>query len=185
MSRYDELMRHLHPRVIIEKTELPHDNARASCTLQSSIVGSFNEFEELLMAYVHHHMTQTQGMAPPPEYCLDIGRRHLDNSVGFDNAVFMAMSGGEGGMPAVLNNVCESLKQEAKQAYIRYMLDRFIDPLSFGEVVEVMTEFKSRLSGFTPESFNYISPEQMAGNYCEILSNYVNSLSRYRNLWAY
>jgi hypothetical protein len=178
-------MAHLDPRVVIEKTEIPHDNARASCTLQSSTVKDHPEFEELIIAYVAHHTEQIYSMAYPPDICLTRARSFLDNSIGFDNAVFMAMSGSEGGMNTVLNNICDGFKQEAKQAYFRYTIDQFIDPLTFEQVVEVMTEFKQSLGGYSPESFGYISPEQMAGNYRDILWNYINSLTRYRNLWAY
>jgi hypothetical protein len=43
-------MQYLNPKVVIEKTEIPHDNARASCTLQSSIVRNYNEFENVIIA---------------------------------------------------------------------------------------------------------------------------------------
>ncbi len=185
MSRYQDIMQHLHPRVIIEKTEVPHDNARANCTLQSSTVGSHREFEDILIAYVTHHMEETLGMAPPPEFCLDKARRFVDSAIGFDNAVFMGMSGAEGGMSNVLNQVCDGFKNEAKQAYIAYILDRYIDPLSFEEVVEVMRELKEKIGAYSPDSFGYVAPEQMAGNYRDILWRYIDSLGRYRNLWTY
>lgn len=185
MGKYDDIMQHLNPRTVIEKTEIPHDNARAGCTLQSSVVSSHSEFEDLLIAYVAHHMQETLGRAPPPEFCLDKARRFLEHSVGFDNAVFMAMSGSEGGMPNVLNQVSDGFKQEAKQAYFSYILDRYIDPLSFEDTVEVMRELKERIGAYSPQAFGYIEPEQMAGSYRDILWRYIDSLSRYRNLWKY
>lgn len=186
MPRYNEIMQHLNPRVIIEKTETPHNNARASCTLQSSTVRSYQEFVNLLIAYMVHHLRETTG-AISTQYgiCLDKARKFLDASIGFDNAVYMALSGTDGGMPAVLNQLCEEFKKEDKMAYFRYILDSYINPLSFPEVVELMEEIKVRLGGYSPQSFNYVSAEQMAGNYKEILWSYIESLTRYRNLWDY
>ena len=185
MGKYDDLMEHLNPRVIIEKTEVPHDNARAGCTIQSSVVGSYSEFEDLVIAYVVHHMQQTAGLAPPPELCLDKARNFLEHSMGFNNAVFTGLSGTDGGMLNVLNQLNEGFKNEAKKAYFNYFLDRFIDPLSFPEIVELMREFKGRIGAYSPESFGYISPEQMAGNYREIFWQYIDTLTKYRNLWSY
>jgi len=185
MGKYDDIMQHLNPRVIIEKTEIPHDNARASCTLQSSIVGSYSEFEDLVIAYVAYHMQETFGSAPPPEFCLFTARKFLESSVGFDNAVFMGLSGTDGGMPGVLNQLCEEFKKEAKQAYFVYILDHYISPLSFPDIVEVMQELKDKIGAYSPQSFGYVSAEQMAGNYKEILWGYIESLTRYRNIWSY
>jgi len=185
MGKYDDIMLHLHPRVIIEKTEVPHDNARGNCTLQSSIVSSYSEFENLVIAYTSHHMQETFGHAPPPEFCLDKARKFLETSVGFDNAVFMGMSGTDGGMFNVLNQLNDGFKKEAKQAYFTYILDTFIDPLSFPDTVEVMRELKERIGAYSPQAFGYIAPEAMAANYKEILWRYIESLTQYRNIWAY
>ena len=69
--RLQEIMQHLEPRVLLEKTQIPHGNARANCTLHSSVVGNFHEFQDIVIAYIAHHMEQTLGMAPPPEICLE------------------------------------------------------------------------------------------------------------------
>ena len=185
MGKLADLLQHdLDPRVLTEKTETLHDDARAKATLESSIVRSHGEFESLNMAYVAHHTKETFGMAFPPEHCLDKARRFIDQSIGYDNAAFIALSGTEGGMPYVLNQINEGFKKEAKQAYFNHVLT-VIDPLNFQEIVELMVELKEKLGAYSPESFNYISPEQMAANYKDILFNYINSLTRYRNLWAY
>ena len=185
MSRFADIMLHLNPRVIIEKTEAPHDRIRGSITLESSIVGSYREFEDIIIAYTSYHMQQTLGNFPPNDYALDKARKFLDASIGFDNSVFMGMSGSEGGMYNVINQICDGFKQEARQAYFSYIVDTFIDPLSFTETVELMREFKARLGAYSPQSFGYVSPEQMASNYKAILYNYIESLTRYRNQWAY
>jgi hypothetical protein len=178
-------MEHLHPEVILAKTDIPHDSARASVTLRSSRAGSYEEFEALLIAYVSHHTEKIYGMAYPPDLCLSIARKHLDQAVGFDNAAYIALSGSEGGMHTLLNHISDGFKQEAKQAYYNWILDSFVSPLNFEQIVEVMREFKERLIGYSPASMRFISPEQMAGSYKNILWRHIDSLSRNRNLWDY
>jgi hypothetical protein len=135
--------------------------------------------------YLDHHMSHTMGGSLPADHLLHKARQILDGTGDFENAVFIGLSGTDGGMNNVLNNLCEGLKQEARKAYFDYILDAFIDPLSFEEFVEVMSELQNCLSGYSPQPFSFIQPEAMAANYRQILWQYMESLSRYRNLWAY
>jgi hypothetical protein len=48
MPRYQNVMSYLHPRVIIAKIDEPHDTARGSYVLRSSIAGSYAEFERIV-----------------------------------------------------------------------------------------------------------------------------------------
>jgi|TARA_B100000315_G_C14554661_1_gene577540 hypothetical protein len=185
MTRLKRLLKHLNPKKIIEQTEIPNDRARASVTLQSSTVRNYAEFERIIIAYVTHHMQIVFGNAPPPHFCLDKARKFLESSIGWDNAVYIAMSGAEGGMPHCLNQINVQFKQESKQNYFRYFLDQFIDPLNFSEVVEVMRELKEKIGEYSPESFRYIEPEALAANYKDVIWKYIDSISRYRNLWDY
>ncbi len=74
---------------------------------------------------------------------------------------------------------------EAKQAYFTYVVNTFIDPLSFPDTVELMRELKQKIGAYAPQSFGFIEPEAMASNYKEILWKYIESLTKYKNLWAY
>ena len=185
MSKLKQVMEYLNPKKIIEKTQIPHDNARASITLQSAIVRNYREFEKTIIAYVAHHTQMTLGLAMPPDLCLDKARRFLESSIGWENAVYIAMSGDEGGVPHILNQINDQFKQESKQSYFTYFLDQVVEPLNFSEVVELMNDLKQKIGAYAPESFNYISAEQMAGNYRDVLYKYIDSVSRHRNLWDY
>jgi Mn-containing catalase len=112
-------------------------------------------------------------------------RQILNSAGGYDNAVFTALSGTTGGMTKVLNDLAEGFKQEARKAYFDYVVDTFIDPLSFGEIVAVMADLQSCLSGYYPQPFSFTQPEAMAANYKQILWQYMESLTMYKNLWAY
>ncbi len=185
MGRYQDVMRHLHPKVIIEKVELPHDTARGKYSLNSSIAHSYLEFENIMINYLTHHMNEVFGNSLPPDFLLAKAKKFLEPIGGFKNAVYIGLSGTNGGMINILNNLSDGFKNEAKKAYFDYVIDAFIDPLSFQEVVEVMRELKDKISNYSPQSFAYIEPEAMAANYEEILWSYIESLSKYKNLWTY
>lgn len=184
MSKLKELMEYLNPRTIIEKTEIPHDNARASITLQSSTVRNYKEFEDMLVAYVSHHTKMILGTSLPPELCLDKARKFLDSSIGWENSVYISMSGDQGGLPGCLNEINDQFKKESKNAYFSFYLS-ILDPLNYPEILEVMKEIKDKISAFSPESFKYISPEQLSMNYKDVIYKYIETISRHRNLWDY
>ena len=184
MSKYDELMKPLDPRVIIAKTEAPHDNARESFSLPSSMVRSHAEFQRDIIAYVAHDRKHTQGMAPPAEFCLDIAKKALDQTIGYENAVDLGMTGDQGGMVGVLNQINDVFKKESRQAYYRYILDSYVDPLCFEDVVALMRGLKARIQAYSPASFQYLSPEAMAGDYRNHLWTYITTLPRHKNLWV-
>jgi hypothetical protein len=185
MSRLKEMDADLNPRRILEMTQIPHDKARASVTLQKTTVSTFPEFEDTMIAYVSHHTRIILGTSLPPELCLDKARRFLDQSIGWENSVYISMSGDEGGIPFVLNQINDAFKSESKSAYISYFVDRHIDAFNFPQVIEVMKSIKERIGAYSPESFSYISTEQMAANYKDIIWRYIDSVSRHRNLWDY
>ena len=182
---FQNIMQHLHPRVIIEKVELQHDTARGSYRLQSSIARSYAEFEQVIIDYANHHMSIVLGVTMPPDMLLAKARNFLDSSCGFKEAAYIALSGSNGGLVYVLNQISEGFKQEAKRAYFDYILDSFIDPLSFEEITAVMAELKDRLGAFSPQPIAYASTAAMAADYKAILWNYIDSLTKYKNLWQY
>ncbi|MBT6562762.1 MAG: hypothetical protein HON76_09565 [Candidatus Scalindua sp.] len=186
MSRFQDVMQHLHPKVIIEKVDLPHDTARAKYALPSSIARSHSEFEKIIINYTDHHMKEVfNGNTLPPDLLLAKAQHYLEFSANLKQSIFTGLSGTDGGMHTVLNNIAEAFKMEAKKAYFVYVIDTFIDPLSFTEVVEVMRDLKGRLGGYSPQPFAFIQAESMAGDYQDILWQYISSLGQYKNLWQY
>lgn len=185
MPKYQQIMRHLNPKVVIAKTIVPHDTARGKYMLNSSVVRSYLEFEKVIIDYTAKHMQETLGGAPPIDFVLHRARTFLEASLGWDNSVFIGMSGTDGGMQLVLNKICDGFKEEAKKSYFMYIIDSFVDPLDFQDVVELMRELKAKIGAYSPQSFNYIEPEAMAAHYREILWSYIDSLTKYKNLWKY
>jgi len=184
MPKFQNIMQQLHPKVIIEKCLLPSDTARGKYVLKSSIVKSSHEFEKEVLDYARFHFKEIMNFLPPPDFAFSKARNFLDQTLGYDNAVFIGLSGAEGGMPLVLTHIAEGFKQEAKKNYYDFIMTTYIDSLDFNEIADLMREFKSKLSAYSP-ALNFISPEQMVVNYKETIFNYIESLTKLKNLWSY
>lgn len=185
MSKYTDIMKYLNPKNIIEKTELPNDTARGKYVLKSSIAKSYQEFEQIVIDYMDFHCRQIyNGGSLPPELLRDKADKFLQKMGGLsDSAAYQALSGTDGGMVSILNQLSEKFKEEMKRAYFEYVITTYINPLNFDEMVELMAEFKSKLLNYSPQSFGYIEPAAMAVNYKTIIWNYIDSLTKYKNLW--
>ena len=185
MGKYDDVMQHLHPRVIIEKVETPHNEARGKYVLRSPVVRGAQEFEAVIIDYMDHHLRELHGNSLSPDLLMAQARELLEQSEGFDNLRYIALSGANGGIGYVLNVLAEAYKKRHKKAYFTYVIDTYIDELNFSQVVELCREFQDRLRGFSPQPFSYISPEAMAADFKAILWRYIETLTQHRNLWAY
>ena len=126
MPRFNDLSHHLDPKVIIEKAELPHDSARGKFTIKSSIARSYQEYEKTIIDYTDHHMKEVFGCSLPADHLLEKAQNYLDKSSGIKQSVYMGLSGTEGGMNTILNNIAEGFKADAKKAYFEYVVNTFV-----------------------------------------------------------
>ncbi|MBN2367605.1 hypothetical protein JXC34_01195 [Candidatus Woesearchaeota archaeon] len=185
MSKFDDIMRHLNPKVILDKTEIPHDTARGKYILNSSIAKNYREYENIVIDYMAFHSKEIYSQPLYPEQALHKADDFLNPVGGLKEGAYVGLSGSEGGMVHIINTLNDGFKAEAKKGYFVYVLNTFVDPLAFDEVVEVMKGLKNKLSVYSPQSFQYLTPEAMAASYKEILWNYIHSLSKYKNIWKF
>lgn len=188
MGLFDDVMKDLDPDVILRKTQLEHDEARGKYVVKSPIVRSHDEFVREVIAYANFHHTAIFGLPMPDDYALDKAREFLENGVkgGWKTAVLLGLSGNEGGMRYICNAICDSWKYRSERAYFDYIMDVIhIDPLNFEQVVQLMKEFKTKLSDYAPPSFKLLSPEAMAADYKNIIWEYITSLKKYYHLKKY
>ena len=186
MTRLNDIMRHLNPKVVAQKVDLPNDTARGKFVLRSTIVHSHSEFEKVIIGYTDHHMKEVfDGGSLPPDHLLLKAQTFLEHNGGINQAIFTGLSGTEGGMGTVLNNIAEGFREEGRKGYFEYVVNTYVDPLSFDEVVEVMKKLKESLVDFSPQAFAYVQPEAMAGDYKNYIKQYYYTLTQYKNLWKY
>ncbi|OPY88344.1 MAG: hypothetical protein A4E71_00555 [Smithella sp. PtaU1.Bin162] len=185
-TRFEVIMQHLNPKALIAKIEIPHDTIRASYPLKCSVVRSNREFQEALIHFMQYYWQARFNTSAPPDVCLGDALNYIKGAFGSeDNAAYIALSGTEGGLPAVLNAISEGWKRKDTDNYIDYILDKYCDPLNFDEVCDLLGDFKKALKGFAPYSFDYVSPAELFKNHRRIMKDYILSLRKYKNLWAY
>ncbi len=185
MDKIDQVLNYLNPRVVIAKTQIPHDNARANAPVYPSPVPDHRTFQRYITHYFQFHEKQISGVEPPADIALSRARQFLENSISYDGAVANSLSGGEGGINVVLNHICDGFKRESKTAYFNFVLDKLVDSLNYEEVLELMIGFKKKLEQYGPQSYQYLPPEQMCFKHREVIYNFINELEKHKNLWKY
>ncbi|MCK5707044.1 MAG: hypothetical protein KAI43_05275 [Candidatus Aureabacteria bacterium] len=185
MSKFDDVMRHLNPKVIIEKTEIPHDTIRAKYVLKSSIVSSYREYENIIIDYIAFHSKALNNYPFSPDICLHEADKYLKKLGGLEKACYIGTSGADGGMPYILNLLNDGFKATAREAYFRFILNSFVTPHNFDETIELMQGLKDKLSAYSPYSFQYFSAAAMTADYKSIIWNYIDSLAQYKNIWKF
>jgi len=182
----NEIMKHLDPRIILEKTLIPHDTARCKFQLASSIVGSSKEFENVLIQYMDHHLKEVYSHSEAPHILLAKARNYMEQAkIKYEEAQYSALFGSNGGLNNVLNQICAGIQQEERMAYFTYVMNTFIDSLNFSQKVDLMREMKSKLAAFSSPSAQYLEPEAMAHEYREVIFQYIEQLMQYKHLWRY
>ena len=188
MGTFDDIMSILTPERIIQVTQIQHDDARGRFGISSPLVKSYAEFVQRITAYVIYHQQAAFGGPPmPPDMAWGKAGQILEKLFkgGINAAVMTGLSGDQGGMRFILDTICEGYKQESENNYITFILDSYLDPLDFDQIVQAMTEFKATLSQYAPASFKAIDPAGMAADYNTVVRQYIQSLRQYGNLRKY
>ena len=153
-DKFDTISQLLDPNSMFENVEGVHDTARGRYIIQSPKVNTYKEYENKVVQYVDHiHKQVFNGGTLSPEMLLDKARKLLDSSTGFKNGAFIALSGRDGGLIKVFNEISDAFKAEHRKAFFEYIIDEHIDPLSYPEVVKVMTSLQQKIMAFSPQGY--------------------------------
>jgi hypothetical protein len=89
-----------------------------------------------------------------------------------------AHDGTNGGLRVVLDKLAEQLKTESVERYLRDAFDKYVDPTSWEQNVEIMRQFLARYGHLLSSTIRVDQPEKYAQNYEELIRAYVESLKR-------
>jgi hypothetical protein len=186
MGKFEIISQILDPINMVKNVEGVHDTARGRYSIHSPKVNSYKEYEDAVVHYVDHiHRGVFNGATLSSEMLLHKAKGLLDQSMGFKNGAFIALSGKDGGLIKIFNEISDAFKAEHRKAYFEYIIDEHINPLSFQEVVSVMTDLQDKIMAFSPQVYKYIQPESMAADYRSLLWDYINQLGNFKNLYDY
>jgi len=146
MAAIDNLMAELDERRLAQLIGVPHDNARARYPLRKNTVDSFEEYEDTLGDYFNKHFSSCVSRGGSLPRAEAVGRakgiieREYRRRHGGDimTAYNDAHDSTNGGLRSQLDAVCESLKSESVEHYVRDVFDRHVKPNAWPEKVLII-----------------------------------------------
>ena len=183
MGNINALLDALSERTIAREIGLAHDEARMQYHLDSNTVRDFDEFSRTIADYYNHHFTEcvsgggSLSVAEAGGRAKEIiGREYRRRGGDVTSAFNNAHDGTDGGMRAVLDIICEGIKAESVERYIRDMFDRHVAPNSWDDKVDIIRQFISRCGAQLSSSIRASQPEAYAQNFEELIRSYANAL---------
>jgi len=185
MAAIDGLIEELSELSIARNVAIAHDEARANYRLASNTVGSFDEFTDIITDYYNYHasrcvmhggyLSHSEASSRAKDIIEQEYRSQGGNLV---TAYEDAHEGTGGGMRVVLDRIAEGIKAQSVGNYIRHVFDRYVQPPSWPDKVEIMRQFLQRYGRQLSRSIRIDEPERYAQNYQELVRSYVDALRR-------
>ncbi|MDY6838841.1 MAG: hypothetical protein SWH78_12800 [Thermodesulfobacteriota bacterium] len=163
----------------------PHDEARMRYALHSNSVESFEEFTDVITDYYNYHvgrcvvhggyLSRTEAAGRAKEI---LDREYRRQGGDIISAYKDARDGTSGGLRVVLDRIAEHLKAESVERYIREAFDRYVEPNSWEQKVDIIHQFIAQCGQHLSSSMRTDQPERYAHNYQELIRTYVESLKK-------
>jgi len=185
MNLLNNLIAAIDEQAITRKIGIPHDEARMRYALNKNTVDSFDEFARIIADYYNYHLsrcmvrggsfsrTEAGGRA---KEVLEQEYRRTGGDLNM--AYYDAHDGTNGGLRVILDKIAENLKAESVERFIRDAFDRYVEPISWGQKVEIMRQFIAKYGDQFSSALRSSQPERYAQNYQELIRAYVESLRR-------
>jgi hypothetical protein len=185
MSSIDSLCAELDEVAIAGNAGNAHDNARAAYSLKKNTVSSFDEFNDRIVDYYSYHIGQCVvpgGRIAPYEAAgraSEILEREYKRQGGnLMSAYKDANDGTNGGLRIILDIIADHLKEESVERYIRFAFNQHVDPTSWPQKVEIISQFIGRYGHILGPSIDAAHPERYAQNYDELIRAFMDALKR-------
>ena len=185
MSTIDRILQELDERYIAQQIAIPHDEARLGYSLARNTVADFREFERIIGDYYNHHFTQCVSRGGRLSAAEAVGRAkeiieadYRRRGGDIVSAYNDAHDGTNGGLRAILDILANQLKTEAVERHIRQVFDRYVQPNSWEDKVEIIRQFLARTAQHLAPSIRVDQPERYARDYQELINAYVDALKR-------
>jgi len=182
---FDAVTSMIDEQALAQEVGIPVDSARASYTLTSSIVDTYDEFLDIMQAfYTHLQRYISSGPIQAPDttearqQTIALLQRTFQGKGGDKAALAVAMDGTQGGMRSILDALTERFKAERRAAYIQRVFRDALDASNWDESVRFMRGAMKRLGPFLPAELRNEPAERFAESWEAIVQAYVQSLDR-------
>jgi len=175
----------LDERHIAQVVTIPIDETRNRYPLSSNTANDFHEFDSIITDFYNYLFANSvsQGGSLPASVASSRAKEIIEREYRKKNGdIVMAYNDGHdgtnGGMRVVLDTITEGVKAEVVENHIRNAFDRHVAPNDWLRKVELIRQFISQCGPYLSSSMQTDQPERYAGNYSELIRNYVNALQR-------
>jgi hypothetical protein len=165
---------------------LPIDNARATYVMESVLVDSKDQFNDIIASFYLHLLRHTRRLFEP----VDLkaagaeGFKLLENAFskkgGYKGALAEARNGPNGGLRLVLDMMTEQLKREKQQEHVEFVLKAEIEGLDWESKVTLLEALFNQIKDHLPPEIRSQPPESYAKHSDIIVKAYVNSMDQLR-----
>ena len=180
----DNVISTINKEALAQKIGIPLDSARASYSLDSVLVDSHEEFNDLVDSFVLHLMRRLRGL----EMNMPAGSSNAESFAllerafardgGVKGAMLEAQTGVKGGMRYVLDALTEQFKKEEREKEINRVLLEALDPLDWESQVAFIKALMERLRGHLPEDIKNQPPERYANHLHLLARAYAESIDQ-------
>jgi hypothetical protein len=185
MSSIDSLCAALDEVAIAGNVGNAHDNARAAYSLKRNTVSSFDEFNDQIADYYSYHIGECvvpggriasyEAAGRASEILEGAYKRQGGN---IQSAYKDANDGTNGGLRIILDTIADHLKEESVERYIRHAFNRYVDPTSWAQKVEIIRQFIDRNRHTLGSSIDAAHPERYAQSYDELIRAFMDALKK-------
>ena len=148
----------------------PHDTARGSYSLASTMIADWPDFENALLDYYCHHCRVVGGGDQgDPAKNLGAAKEYAVRGAGYNATIEQifrnAKEGANRGLVGVLDGIANAIKQKQIEYYLSSAFGAYVDPTSISETTEIMRQFFRKCGAFLPSHIDVNSPEYYAKNF--------------------
>lgn len=184
MATIQSMLSELDERTIAQQVSIKHDETRIRYPVSTNTVNSYNEFSDRIANYYNYHFVScvsyggalsTSDAASKAKKLLEQESRR--NGRGDIVAVYNdARDGTNSGLRRVFDLIAEGLKNEAVDNYVTDVFDRYIEPNSWDQKVDMIRQFIAHCGVNLSRDIQTNKPERYASSYKEIINAYVQAL---------
>ncbi len=174
----------LHISVIGKKIDEPHYMIREAYKLPRYIARDYNDCCELGTKYLQYHFSKWTNCPTllPTDMAFAQVREILDKlQGGFVGAVKNAIRGREKGLVGFIDVIADSLRDEAVEKYIMYVVTTHIPPMDYDLKVRLMKEYLKKYASHILPNEQLMSPYELAANIESLIKfhmEWINSLRK-------
>ena len=184
MASIQSMVSELDERAITQQVSIKHDETRIKYRIDTNTVNSYTEFSDRIGNYCNYHFITcvSNGGALSESDAASRAKKLLEqeyrrNGRGDIVAAYNdARDGTNGGLRRVLDIIAEGLKSEAVDNYVTDVFDRYIEPNSWEQKVDMIRQFIAHCGVSLSRDIQTDKPERYASNYKELINSYVQAL---------